>query len=570
MQTIFFDEAHGLKESGLDALLKATEEPVEGVCILFATTKPWPLSKTLKSRLFEVHVKALSQSDSMTLLRRIVAKAQLTADTDALLLLASLKRGHPRDLISGLEQVSLSADHITADAVKRCFDIDQEDYLTGYLSALSTADTSAQCRIIREWKEPLAAKIRWIRAYLLSMYYRDLLRHDVMVDPVVDTMRRLRSDIVRSLCERLQLDDPSALAPYWRRLLNFWFVPSSTDETLLRLRLTLFEDMVNRGITDEAVDELFSPTALLPSNISNTIDHPTQVSWASAHAPGDDHPSDGKYWFGSQDLALIVNRASFFAQHHGRYMNASFEVTPAFAFMRDDATAMAVITRFAQDLDRHVGSTGEASAIITVFDKGITGVIGRILAYVPDLARGEGGAAALEAWCHQWTFDGKKGHYIKLVAAPRKSTLRFHWRAMASFAARMHDATKSALARHFIEALKVKHDESYIGPLPGPPVSFSGALIERAIDRACQFQMPLLSAVDDGAFDWLTNGWELVEYQERTSERLAREHAIRQVDETYEDSNERAAARALLENEWPKSAKSRPRKSTRWWWRGDD
>jgi DNA polymerase III subunit gamma/tau len=274
VHTIFFDEAHGLTQTGVDALLKATEEPVKGVCILFATTKPWLLSKTLRSRLFEVHVNALNQPDSMTLLRRIAAKAQLTFDTDALLLLTSLKRGHPRDLISGLEQVSLGADHITVDAVKRCFDIDQEDYLTAYFFALSTGDTSTLCRIMREWQEPLATKIGWIRAYLLSMYHRDLMFHDVMVDPVVDTMKRLRPDIVQSFCERLQLADASALAPHWRRLLSFWFAPLSTDETLLRLRLTLFEDMVNRCFTDEDVLQEF-----VASVERGTADDPLSGRW---------------------------------------------------------------------------------------------------------------------------------------------------------------------------------------------------------------------------------------------------------------------------------------------------
>jgi hypothetical protein len=140
----------------------------------------------------------------------------------------------------------------------------------------------------------------------------------------------------------------------------------------------------------------------------------------------------------------------------------------------------------------------------------------------------------------------------------------------------MHDATETrpdlaaSLARHFIETLKVKPDEGYIGSLPRPPVLFSSALSESAIDRACQFDMPLLSALDDGAFGWLTNGWELVEYPERTNERLSREHAIREIDETYDDAEERTAARESLENEWDKSAKSRPRKSTNWWWHPND
>lgn len=571
VQTMFFDEAHGLQQSGVEALLNATEEPLEGVCFLFATTKPWLLPRALKSRLFEVTVNSVNQSDSMTLLRRTAAKAKLTFDTDALLLLSALKRGHSRDLISGLEQISLGVDHITSDVVKRRFDIDQEDFLTDYFVALAMGDKAKQNHVMREWQEPLAAKIGWIRAYLLSMYHRDLLSHDISVDPIVDTMMRSRSEIVCSFCERLRLDDPRKLQPYWRRWLSFWFAPLSTDEGLLRLRLTLFEDVVNSGFTDEPAADHSSAAAYRHSNINNTDDHLTQAPCMTSNAEVS-RASDGKFCFGSKDLTLIVNRASFYAQHHGCYMNAWLEVTPAFVAMQDDAGAIAVITRFAHDLGRHVGLSGEACAVITVFDKEASGITGKLLVHAPDLALGKEHITAMSSWCDQWGREADGGHHIKLVVAPSKSIRRFHWRAIAWMAARTHDITENrpggalGIAQHLLETFKIEPDEGYIGHLPRPPVMFSDSLSEHAIDRACQLDMPLLSAIDDGALSWLTNGWELVEYAERSRTRISRARDMRNIDDSYDDIDEQTAAREALGSEWHKSAKSRPRKSTRWWW----
>ena len=439
-----------------------------------------------------------------------------------------------------------------------------------YFIALAMGDRAKQNRVMREWQEPLGTKISWIRAYLLSMYHRDLLFHDISVDPIVDTMMHSRSEIVCTFCERLGLDDPRKLQPYWRDWLNFWFASPSTDEALLRLRLTLFEDAVNGGFIAELANDHCSQASYRHTNSNNTDDHLT--SWTTLHAEIGSRASDGRFCYGSQDLALIVNRASFYAQHHGCYMNAWLEITPAFVTMQDDADAIAVIARFAHDLERHISLNGEACAVITVFDKGATGVTGKLLVYAPNLALGKAHITAMSSWCDQWGRAPACGHHIKLLVAPRKNILRFHWRAIAWMAARTHDITERGpggalgIAQHLLETFKIEPDEGYIGHLPRPAVMLSESLSERAIDLACQLEMPLLSAIDDGALSWLTNGWELVEFAERSRTRVSRARDMRNVTDTYDDVVELTAAREALESGWQKSAKARPREGTRWWW----
>lgn len=571
VQTIFFDEAHGLTESGVDALLKATEEPPGGVCFTFATTKPWLLPNTLKSRLFEVRVNPLNQSDSVALLRRIAQTANLTFDTEAFVLLAALKRGHPRDLLNGLEQVSISSKHITVDAVKRAFDLEQEDYLARYFLALAKGDVPDQHRLLEAWKEPLATKIAWIRAYLLSVYHRDLNGHDITVDPAVDSMRSSRREIVRLFAERLQVDSPNKLEPFWRRMLDFWFVEPSADDALLRLRLSLFETLVNGGAGDEQGGASL-PASLRSADQLNVSDLEQELGNTEADriVLEEDHR---EHHFGSQELRQIVNRSSAFAQHFGQYMNVRIELTPSFEAMQSDVTATKVIERFAENFYSFIAAGGKTSAVITVFDKVATGVVGKIVACVPDLSEGDGRASSLQAWCHEWIFAGTRGHHVELAIARRGTSLKFHWNAIGWLAARMYDVAEAkkdgsiTLARHLSQALRIKPDEGYIGPLLRSPVMFSESLSDGAVDRARQLSMPFLSAIDDGAFDWLTNGWELVEHQERRREQLSRESAIRAIEETYDEEEQRVAALEALEKQWHGSAQTRPRKSSNWWWR---
>ncbi|WP_441280775.1 AAA family ATPase [Tardiphaga sp. 862_B3_N1_1] len=578
VRTIFFDEAHGLKESGADALLQATEEPVEGVCILFATTKPWRLQRALLSRLTDVKVTSLSQVDSVILLRRIAAKAKLTCETDALVLLASLKRGHPRDLISGLEQVSYSGGHITADLVKQCFEIDQEDYLIKYFLALSQGNADAQHKIMQEWREPLTSKIEWLRAYLLSLYHRDVLLQDVTIDPVIDSMTRSRGEIIQGFCERLQIGTAKRLEPFWRQLLDFWLRPDASQEAVLRLRLTLFESIVNRGRVHDALPRndvaVASPrpprvaARLLPNVVAS------EPSSSSSDVSGGHH-------FGGAEMALIINRLSDFAQHYGRFANAMFEIIPSYIDMQDDELAMDLIARFADDLDDYIGSKEEIGAVVTVFDTTATGVVGKAIAVVPDLMGNEGNLADLEAWCDRWAYNGGSGHRIEPQCTLRHNDHRFHWTAMRRLAARIHDAPERqnfelvdheplSVSEYIMKELRVRPDKAYIGPLARPRVIFSHSLSEAFLERLCALDMPFLSALDDGAPGWLTEGWEIDEHRERRAEQSARRKAVRETHETYDEDEERTTALAALQREWPKQAKERRRKSTNWWWSANE
>ena len=65
---LFLDEAHALTPAAIDSLLKDVEEPRPGVAFAFATTEPWVLKPTLKSRLMPLEVRPLGVPDAVEFL----------------------------------------------------------------------------------------------------------------------------------------------------------------------------------------------------------------------------------------------------------------------------------------------------------------------------------------------------------------------------------------------------------------------------------------------------------------------------------------------------------------------
>ena len=94
----------------------------------------------------------------------------------------AVKRGHPRDLLIGLEQVASLGSSVTVDTVKKAFDIDHFERLVGYFLALANGDCRQQHQIMSEWVEAPGLKVEWVQAFLTSLYYNELLGQDIIVD----------------------------------------------------------------------------------------------------------------------------------------------------------------------------------------------------------------------------------------------------------------------------------------------------------------------------------------------------------------------------------------------------
>jgi DNA polymerase-3 subunit gamma/tau len=105
-KVFIIDEVHMLSKGAFNALLKTLEEPPPHVIFILATTEVQKIPSTIISRCQRYDLRRLSFAEIFSLLEYIVKAENLTADLDALRIIASKSDGSARDAISILDQAS--------------------------------------------------------------------------------------------------------------------------------------------------------------------------------------------------------------------------------------------------------------------------------------------------------------------------------------------------------------------------------------------------------------------------------------------------------------------------------
>ena len=109
------DEVHMLSKAAFNGLLKTLEEPPEHVKFLFATTEIEKVPITVRSRCIRFDLKRIESGELMRHLEKICAAEGVSAEPDALALIARVAEGSVRDALSLLDQ---GIAHGAADGVR--------------------------------------------------------------------------------------------------------------------------------------------------------------------------------------------------------------------------------------------------------------------------------------------------------------------------------------------------------------------------------------------------------------------------------------------------------------------
>ncbi len=111
------DEVHMLSQGAFNALLKTLEEPPEYVIFIMATTEPYKVPVTIRSRCQHIPFHSISTEDISERLAFVCREEGVSADVEALYEIARQADGALRDGLSLLEQV-ISAGEITLSNVE--------------------------------------------------------------------------------------------------------------------------------------------------------------------------------------------------------------------------------------------------------------------------------------------------------------------------------------------------------------------------------------------------------------------------------------------------------------------
>ena len=102
-RVIIMDEAHMLSGAANNAFLKTLEEPPDDTVFILATTEPGKILATIRSRCMMFEFKRVSAAFIAAGMKEIVSELDISADENALALIASQADGSVRDALSILE-----------------------------------------------------------------------------------------------------------------------------------------------------------------------------------------------------------------------------------------------------------------------------------------------------------------------------------------------------------------------------------------------------------------------------------------------------------------------------------
>jgi DNA polymerase-3 subunit gamma/tau len=216
------DEAHQITSEAFNALLKTLEEPPEWVVFILCTTESHKIPSTIVSRCQQFSFRSVDFAELVARMEWIMQQEGITADTDAVAVLARAGEGSVRDSLSALDQaIACCGDKLDAAEVRALLGMFSLESLGRVTSALAENDSQKMFAVVAE----LEASGR-----SLQHFARELARHfrNLVVIKIAAAGTRL---VAASPAEQQQLAE--AAAPF-----------SEEDLTrYLQLSLDLFRDL---------------------------------------------------------------------------------------------------------------------------------------------------------------------------------------------------------------------------------------------------------------------------------------------------------------------------------------
>jgi DNA polymerase-3 subunit gamma/tau len=145
------DEVHMLSGAAFNALLKTLEEPPPHAKFVFATTEIRKVPITVLSRCQRFDLRRVDTTLLVKHLQGIAAQEAITADTDALGLIARAAEGSVRDALSLFDQaIAHAAGPVRADDVRQMLGLADRARVIDLFEALMGADLARALREVRD------------------------------------------------------------------------------------------------------------------------------------------------------------------------------------------------------------------------------------------------------------------------------------------------------------------------------------------------------------------------------------------------------------------------------------
>jgi len=154
IKVYIIDEAHMLSKSAFNALLKTLEEPPEQVLFILATTESDKLPITVRSRCQRFDLRRLNVDEISDYLAYVLKEEGISAQADALQIIARASDGSVRDALSLTERVlAFSNKDISLSDVEQSLGLIGSEQTQHLADAILTGDSQLGVTILRQARE---------------------------------------------------------------------------------------------------------------------------------------------------------------------------------------------------------------------------------------------------------------------------------------------------------------------------------------------------------------------------------------------------------------------------------
>jgi DNA polymerase III subunit gamma/tau len=140
-KVFMIDEVHMLTNTAFNAMLKTLEEPPEYLKFVLATTDPQKVPVTVLSRCLQFNLRPMAPETIREHLEQVLQLENVSAEVQALRLLARAARGSMRDALSLTDQaIAFGAGQLQEATVRQMLGSVDRSYVFRLIEALATAD----------------------------------------------------------------------------------------------------------------------------------------------------------------------------------------------------------------------------------------------------------------------------------------------------------------------------------------------------------------------------------------------------------------------------------------------
>lgn len=168
------DEVHMLTTEAFNALLKTLEEPPAHVIFILATTDPHKIPATIHSRCQRFDFRRVTVEEIAAHLAMVAEGSGITADAEALRLIAIQSEGGMRDALSLLDQCGVMDSHVSVQTIREVLGIVGREALRELVDAIGRQDFSTALGKLnqlleqgKDVRQVLAELAEYLRALLL-------------------------------------------------------------------------------------------------------------------------------------------------------------------------------------------------------------------------------------------------------------------------------------------------------------------------------------------------------------------------------------------------------------------